>query len=241
MNLFKVEAEVQTWQPPTPEVWRRVAGSRQRRGSRKWREKQGHGPGASPWCAHFWAINYLHKVFAESERCARVCTLMGLTWCRVWTGWRKTQGKSEEEEPARATEICHGKESTAESVELRAAEIRVWVTDFQAGLHAVPGIARRWRCSASFIQVPPRSVFWGLLLRFILVFCLPCVCEFCVCTPVFWPGESHGLSSPRGRKESRTRQSDFHFHFPVLKQPVPAYLLCSFFQDAFLFFFFLWN
>ena len=48
MNLFKVEAEVQTWQPPTPEVWRRVAGSRQRRGSRKWREKQGHGPGASP-------------------------------------------------------------------------------------------------------------------------------------------------------------------------------------------------
>ena len=63
-----------------------------------------------------------------------------------------------------------------------------------------------------------------------------CVCEFCVCTPVFWPGESHGLSSPRGRKESRTRPSDFDFHFPVLKQPVPAYLFCSFFQDAFLFF-----
>ena len=43
MNLFKVEAEDQTWQPPTPEAWRRVAG-----GSRKWREKQERGPGASP-------------------------------------------------------------------------------------------------------------------------------------------------------------------------------------------------
>ena len=30
-------------------------------------------------------------------------------------------------------------------------------------------------------------------------------------TPVFWPGEFHGLYSPWGRKE--TRLSNFHFHF----------------------------
>ena len=47
MNFFKVEAEDQTWLPLTPEAWRGVAGSCQRRGSRKRREKQGRGPGAS--------------------------------------------------------------------------------------------------------------------------------------------------------------------------------------------------
>ena len=57
MNLFKVEAEDQTWLSPTPEAWRRVASFCQRRGSRKSREKQGRGPRASPRCAHFWAIN----------------------------------------------------------------------------------------------------------------------------------------------------------------------------------------
>ena len=31
-------------------------------------------------------------------------------------------------------------------------------------------------------------------------------------TPVFWPGESHGLYSPWGRKELDT-MSHFHFHF----------------------------
>ena len=30
-------------------------------------------------------------------------------------------------------------------------------------------------------------------------------------TPVLWPGEFHGLCSPRGHKESR-RLSAFHFH-----------------------------
>ena len=30
-------------------------------------------------------------------------------------------------------------------------------------------------------------------------------------TPVFWPGEFHGVYSPWGRKELNT--SDFHFHF----------------------------
>ena len=31
-------------------------------------------------------------------------------------------------------------------------------------------------------------------------------------TPVFWPGEFHGLYSPWGQK-SRTQLSNFHFHF----------------------------
>ena len=30
-------------------------------------------------------------------------------------------------------------------------------------------------------------------------------------TPVFWPRESHGLSSPWGRKESDTTERDFYF------------------------------
>ena len=30
-------------------------------------------------------------------------------------------------------------------------------------------------------------------------------------TPVFWPGESHGLSSPWGRKESDMTERDFYF------------------------------
>lgn len=60
-------------------------------------------------------------VFAESETCARVYTLAGLTWCRVWTGWRETQDTSEEREPLRTTEICKGKENVAESMELTAA------------------------------------------------------------------------------------------------------------------------
>lgn len=64
-------------------------------------------------------------MFAESERCARVYTFSGLTWCRVWTGWRETQGKSEEEEPPRTIEIFQGKEKVAESVELPAGEIEV--------------------------------------------------------------------------------------------------------------------
>ena len=33
-------------------------------------------------------------------------------------------------------------------------------------------------------------------------------------TPVFWPGESHGLYSPWVAK-SWTRQNDFHFHFSL--------------------------
>ena len=52
-------------------------------------------------------------------------TLSGLTWCRAWTGWRETQGKSEKEEPSRTIEICKGKEKVAESVELTAGEIGV--------------------------------------------------------------------------------------------------------------------
>ena len=33
-------------------------------------------------------------------------------------------------------------------------------------------------------------------------------------SPVFWPGEFHGLYSPWGRKESDTaEQLHFHFHF----------------------------
>ena len=32
-------------------------------------------------------------------------------------------------------------------------------------------------------------------------------------TPVFWPGEFHGLYRPWGYKESR--MSDFHFHFQL--------------------------
>jgi len=32
-------------------------------------------------------------------------------------------------------------------------------------------------------------------------------------TPVFWPGEFHGLYSPWGQ----TRLGDFHFHFPIFK------------------------
>ena len=31
-------------------------------------------------------------------------------------------------------------------------------------------------------------------------------------TPVFWPGESHGLYSPWGVKWNWTQLSDFHFH-----------------------------
>ena len=175
-------------------------------------------------------------MFAESERCARVCTLMGLTWCRVWTGWRKTQGKSEEEEPARATEICHGKESTAESVELRAAEIRVWVTDFQAGLHAVPGIARRWRCSASFIQVPPRSVFWGLLLRFILMFCLPCVCVNFV-SALQYSGQENPMDClVQGVAKSRGHdRATFIFTFLSLNNLYPPTFFAASFRMLFFF------
>ena len=33
-------------------------------------------------------------------------------------------------------------------------------------------------------------------------------------TPIFWPGEFHGLYNPQGRKES-DRTSDFHFHFMI--------------------------
>ena len=33
-------------------------------------------------------------------------------------------------------------------------------------------------------------------------------------TPVFWPGEFHGLYSPWCCRESQTRLSDFHVHFP---------------------------
>ena len=36
-------------------------------------------------------------------------------------------------------------------------------------------------------------------------------------TPVFWPGEFHGLCSPWVRK-SRTRLSDFDFDFDLLWQ-----------------------
>ena len=32
-------------------------------------------------------------------------------------------------------------------------------------------------------------------------------------TPVFWPGEFHGLYTVHGVTKSRTRLSDFHFHF----------------------------
>ena len=32
-------------------------------------------------------------------------------------------------------------------------------------------------------------------------------------TPVFWPGEFHGLYSPQGRKESDTAERLFHFHW----------------------------
>ena len=38
-------------------------------------------------------------------------------------------------------------------------------------------------------------------------------------TPVFWPGEFHGLY---GVEESRTRLSDFHFHFVEVR--VTTYL-----------------
>ena len=34
-------------------------------------------------------------------------------------------------------------------------------------------------------------------------------------SPVFWPGEFHGLCSPCGHKEA-TRLSDFHFHLTSL-------------------------
>ena len=37
-------------------------------------------------------------------------------------------------------------------------------------------------------------------------------------TPVFWPGEFHGLSSPRGRKEDTTAQLLLHFTTYVEKQ-----------------------
>ena len=37
-------------------------------------------------------------------------------------------------------------------------------------------------------------------------------------TPVFWPGELHGLYSPRGRKECQTPLSNFHFISLVFKK-----------------------
>ena len=36
-----------------------------------------------------------------------------------------------------------------------------------------------------------------------------------LCTPVFWPGEFHGLCSP-GVAKNQTRLSDFHFHFTLI-------------------------
>ena len=51
-------------------------------------------------------------------------------------------------------------------------------------------------------------------------------------TPVFWPGEFHGLYSPRGRKESDTteRLSLFEMPFRIIF-PVHSFLLsCSFFK-----------
>ena len=53
-------------------------------------------------------------------------------------------------------------------------------------------------------------------------------------TPVFWSGEFHGLYGPRVRK-SRTRLSDFHFHFhrnylgwsmPYLERLKPLSYVC---------------
>ena len=54
-------------------------------------------------------------------------------------------------------------------------------------------------------------------------------------TPVFWPGEFHGLYSPRGHKE-RTRLSDFHFpslsfssftfHFHALEKEMATQCSC---------------
>ena len=43
-------------------------------------------------------------------------------------------------------------------------------------------------------------------------------------TPVFWPGEFHGLYSPWGHKESD--MTDFHFHFSWRRkwQPTPVFL-----------------
>ena len=33
-------------------------------------------------------------------------------------------------------------------------------------------------------------------------------------TPVFWPGEFHGVYIVHGVTKNWTRLSDFHFHFP---------------------------
>ena len=37
-------------------------------------------------------------------------------------------------------------------------------------------------------------------------------------TPVFWPGEFHGLYNPWG-PESWTQSNDFHFHGPTILHP----------------------
>ena len=37
---------------------------------------------------------------------------------------------------------------------------------------------------------------------------------------LFWPGEFHGLKRVHGVLKSRTRLSDFHFHFQVFSWPV---------------------
>ena len=42
-------------------------------------------------------------------------------------------------------------------------------------------------------------------------------------TPVFWPGESHGLYSPWGHKES-DRLSNFHFSDSIINSPSPRLL-----------------
>ena len=40
--------------------------------------------------------------------------------------------------------------------------------------------------------------------------------------PVFWPGEFHGLYSPRGRKESDTTERPFHFHVHTVLGSFPG-------------------
>ena len=46
-----------------------------------------------------------------------------------------------------------------------------------------------------------------------------------VSTPVFWPGESHGLYSPWGHKEL-TQLSNFHFHFFHMKTTEKSKIIC---------------
>ena len=42
-------------------------------------------------------------------------------------------------------------------------------------------------------------------------------------TPVFRPGELHGLHSPGWVPKSRTRLSNFHFHFQVTRSNAPTW------------------